>query len=399
MACEDKSPLNVSIAGVGSISPLGATREQILNSYRSGVHRISRSPALSGIYLSTLSDDQPLESIRAEDRHKRDLDRVTLLSLYSARQAIESAGWEAGNPSHSSVVIIGSARCATGALENEHSSFLNHGSKISPTVSPRTTSGSISSTVAQDLRFGELATTLSSTCTSGLQAIYFGAALIKSGMTNRAVVGGAEAPLTDFVISQMQALGIYSETENEFPCRPCCMEHQERNSFVLGEGSAVFALEQSSRSNSDKPKILGIGAALEPLTSFTSISLDGNAIHSSMQRALTQSGLESVDAVILHAPGTLHGDRAELNALSKLFGPRPPLLLSNKWLTGHTLGASGCLSLELGVLLLDGLDPSDFPYPVRFESRRERNPHSIRSVLINSAGFGGQALSVVVAKK
>jgi 3-oxoacyl-(acyl-carrier-protein) synthase len=71
-----------------------------------------------------------------------------------------------------------------------------------------------------------------------------------------------------------------------------------------------------------------------------------------MKMALQETNLQEVDAIVMHAPGTIKGDLTELRAIEKVFGEDIPLLTTNKWKIGHTFGASGILSLELALLMM-----------------------------------------------
>ena len=62
---------------------------------------------------------------------------------------------------------------------------------------------------------------------------------------------------------------------------------------------------------------------------------------------------EEVDVIVMHAPGTIKGDLSEHNAIEKVFGNKLPFLTTNKWKIGHTFGASGMLSIELALLILE----------------------------------------------
>jgi 3-oxoacyl-(acyl-carrier-protein) synthase len=95
----------------------------------------------------------------------------------------------------------------------------------------------------------------------------------------------------------------------------------------------------------------------------------------------------------MHAPGTLKGDISEFNAIQQFFGKNLPMLTTNKWKIGHTFGASGILSLELALMMMQHNTFVGIPYV------SETNPRkNIRNVLINAVGFGGNAVSVLVSK-
>jgi 3-oxoacyl-(acyl-carrier-protein) synthase len=238
-------------------------------------------------------------------------------------------------------------------------------------------------------------------------------AWIRGRMAKRFVAGGAEAPLTDFTIAQMRALRIYAQdTESPYPCRPCAADAGRKNTMVLGEGAGVVALEhldsdeverREDRARAERgtpagtplARIAGAGFSVEPIENNTSLSEEGDSLRRSMRQALALSHLESVDCIITHTPGTSLGDRAELNAIRRLFGDRQlPVLTSNKWLLGHTLGAAGVLALEYALFILRTQHWVEYPYPVAFT-----NPtRQIRSVMVNSVGFGGNAGSLILTR-
>lgn len=101
--------------------------------------------------------------------------------------------------------------------------------------------------------------------------------------------------------------------------------------------------------------------------------------------------LDEIDAVVMHAPGTEKGDKAEVNAIYELFKGHPPALTSNKWKIGHTFGASGILSLEFAILMLQHQEfiSSIFSVP--------ESSDQIRNILVNAVGFGGNAVSILVS--
>ena len=177
-----------------------------------------------------------------------------------------------------------------------------------------------------------------------------GIAWIQSGMAAKFLVGGSEAPLTDFTIAQMKALKIYSQEKDDYPSKAFDLT-KTRNSMVLGEGAVMACLEKGISKRS-LAVIEGIGFATEILEHSVSISTEATCFQRSMKMALGDLSPGSVDAIVMHAPGTLQGDLSEFKAVQKVFGSELPLLTTNKWKTGHTLGASGLLSLEMAILML-----------------------------------------------
>jgi 3-oxoacyl-(acyl-carrier-protein) synthase len=166
---------------------------------------------------------------------------------------------------------------------------------------------------------------------------------------------------------------------------------------VLGEGASILALEHLSPRGAELrgaiAELSGVGASVEKTKSLTGITEHGDALASSMARALNEHG-GTVDAVVVHAPGTRNGDLAELFALRRVFGTSLPALCSNKWQLGHTFGASGALGVEFALALLAGVRPAEPPYA----SALRPPPREVRSVLVNAAGFGGSAVSVALRR-
>jgi 3-oxoacyl-(acyl-carrier-protein) synthase len=143
-------------------------------------------------------------------------------------------------------------------------------------------------------------------------------------------------------------------------------------------------------------EVLGLGWAVEEVPTATGLSADGRAFECSMQMALAQlpSGV-SVDTVVVHAPGSVKGDEAELSAVSRVLSEEV-MIVSTKHLTGHTYGASGMVSLALAQALIGGAQWGGFPYE---SAVRGRQQGTSQVVLINTAGFGGNSVSVIVGPR
>jgi 3-oxoacyl-(acyl-carrier-protein) synthase len=99
-----------------------------------------------------------------------------------------------------------------------------------------------------------------------------------------------------------------------------------------------------------------------------------------------------VDVIVMHAPGTIKGDLTEYKAIQIVFGASLPLLTTNKWKIGHTFGASGMLSLELAILMMQHDTFIGVPF-----TKTQIQTKLIRKVMINAVGFGGNAVSVLLS--
>jgi 3-oxoacyl-(acyl-carrier-protein) synthase len=168
---------------------------------------------------------------------------------------------------------------------------------------------------------------------------------------------------------------------------------KKKNSMVLGEAGVAAVLERDI-SEKTLAKIVGYGVASEKLMHNSSISENADCFQRSIRGALESAGLENVDVVIMHAPGTVKGDLAEKNALDLVFGNKLPLLTTNKWLIGHTFGASGMMSMEMAVLMLRKNTFIENPF---YENTRHL-PNELNTVLVNAVGFGGNAVSIIIRK-
>jgi 3-oxoacyl-[acyl-carrier-protein] synthase II len=375
---------------------LGHDLETVQKNYQSGRTNFQ---LLNNAPIGSLQKDASvvLEQLITENKIYKGLDRSVLMAIYASRQAIANAGWTGEK---NICVNIGSSRGATALVEQYIKEFNDYGT-VSVVTSPVTTLGNISSWVAQDLHATGPAISHSVTCSTGLQAIANGFAWLKSDMANKFLAGASEAPLTPFTIAQMKALGIYSDDNTtRYPCRP--LNEQRENTFVLGEGAAIFTLEMLNKDEllsdkSDSIIIESIGFGFENIMSKTGISKEGLNFTIAIKNAIKKSSCSMpVDLIIIHAPGTIAGDYAELNAIQEVFKTTGmPAITSSKWMTGHTLGASACLSLDYAMYILKTQSYLEFPYPV--SEIAYKNKKSIKRILVTAAGFGGNAAAVIVS--
>jgi 3-oxoacyl-[acyl-carrier-protein] synthase II len=376
--------LPIYLTGINTISALGDNETEIIENYR--------NPQNLNVFRNYGNQTFPIFPAKLPPNYveDNDYDPVTKIALTSANNLISNLDFNYNDVT----VLVGTARGATATLENRHHSFITNNKVVSST-SPLTTLGGISSVIANSIKTTGVAFGGSMTCVSFLQALFLGIALIESGRAIRCLIGGTEAPLTPFTIAQMNALRIYSKIQDNYPCRPLGLD---KNTLTLGEGAGFVTIENedSLKVTKAKPiaKICGISTVREKSITATGIDEEGLGFKASMNQVLLQAELSTVDSIVLHAPGTILGDNAELCAVKSIF-PVMPKLYSTKYLTGHTFGASGVLSLHLGLLLLNNKITTHIPYHSELYSGTSL---ATNSVVINSAGFGGVVASIVIAK-
>jgi 3-oxoacyl-(acyl-carrier-protein) synthase len=416
----------IAITSLASISPLGKNPEEIWHNYLSKETLISTkdfngTPQFVATIPQVIRNE--IEVLKQSEIKYKALDETVLLSILVSRQAIKNAGWKNGDDFG---INIGSSRGAIQLFEKHHKEFLETG-KTATLASPTTTLGNISSWVAHDLKNNGPEISHSITCSTALHAVLNAVAWLQSGMATKFLVGGSEAPLTAFTIAQMNALKIYSkalryfdrlntqcdnsksidnnrnkwdaELDEAYPCRAFDFT-KTKNTMVLGEGAAVACLEVGQKENA-LAYIEGIGYATDDIEHNISISDEAICFQKSMKMALQNIDVNDVDAIVMHAPGTLKGDTSEYKAIQKVFGTSTglahanhPMLTTNKWKVGHTFGASGMLNMEIAIMMMQHNQFIEVPFAEKQVARKE-----IKKVLINAVGFGGNAVSILLSKE
>lgn len=377
----------IAITALSSVSALGHNPETIWDNYLSHSSSISLQK-IGGQHIPVaqlpFETKMEIEALRLSEVKYKNLDPSVLFAIYTSREVVKQAGWKQND---NFGINIGSSRGATELFEKYHQEFIETG--ISSTLaSPTTTLGNISSWVAHDLKSKGPEISHSITCSTALHALLNGVVWLKAGMVNKFLVGGSEAPLTPFTIAQMQALKIYSQSSE---CRSFDLE-KSKNTMVLGEGASMICLETGENKNA-LAYVEGVGYATDILEHSISISTEAQCFQDSMKMAIGEIDLKEIDVVVMHAPGTVKGDLSEYKAIQKLFGDHLPMLTTNKWKIGHTFGASGMLSVELALLMLQHNTFIGVPFA---EKQLEKQP--IKKVLVNAVGFGGNAVSIVIGR-
>lgn len=379
----------ISITAIASVSPLGATSQTIWENYCNEKHCFTTHfldhKETTVAKLDSVSEEV-VSGLQHSDIKYKSLDKSVLYVMAASRTAIQNAGWTSKDVFG---INIGSSRGATDLFEKYHQDYLANG-KAQTLASPTTTLGNISSWVAHDLQSSGPEISHSITCSTALHAVLNGVAWLRAGMADKFLVGGSEAPLTDFTIAQMRALKIYSNSIEEWPNRAFDLD-KKQNTMILGEGAGVCCLEVGATENA-LAYIEGIGYATELLEHNISISAEAVCFQKSMKMALQDTDVAAVDVIVMHAPGTIKGDLTEYRAIEKIFGESLPLLTTNKWKIGHTFGASGILSMELAILMMQHNRFIGVPF-----AKAQTQTKPIKKVLINAVGFGGNAVSVLLS--
>jgi len=241
--------------------------------------------------------------------------------------------------------------------------------------------------------------TISTACSSALNAIIQGARMLLSGEADIAIAGGAEA-LTRFHLLGFNSLKILDAN----PCRPFDAERQGLN---LGEGAGYVVLERAEDARARGANALGYVAGFGNRCDAhhqTATSDNGEGAFLAMTDALRMSGMKpaDIDYINAHGTGTPDNDRSESAALWRVFGENVPPVSSTKSLTGHTTSASGGIET---VICLKAMTEGMIPANLRWQKHdpqcvvpvTEPVRTALHNVLCNSFGFGGNDSSIILS--
>ncbi|MFI5833568.1 beta-ketoacyl-[acyl-carrier-protein] synthase family protein [Micromonospora sp. NPDC051300] len=402
------------ITGMGLFTPVGRgvveTFDALLTG-RSGLRRPPEGhPARDSLEVAGVLPPIDPRTV-AFGPETKILDRVVLLALITAAEALADAGIEVGrdvDPERIAVIVGG-----VGGMSTLESQVLARADRGRAAVSPYLLTGILpnmpSARIAIAHGIRGYSSAVGTACASGAQAVADGVRLIRADEADVVVCGASEAPLfgtfaDTFGNARALARGWDEPTEASRPF------DKRRNGFVLAEGAALLVLERAShaaaRGVTGYAEVAGYGTTTDAYHP-TAPRPDGAGAAACMRKALAAGRISPADVgyVNAHGTGTKLGDVAETTALAEVFGVGGVPVSSTKALTGHLLGASGVLetaatALALGRGLLPPTYHLDDPDPeceadhVRAVPRSTRTDHA----LTNSFGFGGQNVSLLLRR-
>ena len=403
----------VVVTGVGLVSPLGTGVEknwEALLQGRSGIRRLSRFPAEG--FASQIAGEVP--DFRAEDyiepKEIKKMDLFIQYALAAASMAMDDSSLKVDGPAAEGVgVIIGVGLCGIETIESTKEALLSGGPrKISPFFIPKVISNLAAGHVA--IRYGAKGVnwTPTSACASGTHAIGEAFHLIRRGIQDAVITGGAEAAITPLGVGGFSAMKALS-TRNDEPEQASRPFDKDRDGFVIGEGSGMLILEEREQALRRGARIYAevIGyAANGDAYHMTAPSPDGEGAARCMRLALKDAGIApaDIDYINAHGTSTEYNDANETTAIKSVFGEAAARLAvsSTKSMTGHLLGAAGAVEGVYSVLALHhGMIPPTINYQnpdpacdLDYVPNQARKAE-IQVALSNSFGFGGTNGSVI----
>jgi 3-oxoacyl-[acyl-carrier-protein] synthase-1 len=260
--------------------------------------------------------------------------------------------------------------------------------------------GSTGEVVARYLELHGPAYTVSTACSSSSHALAAARRLLRAGLADAVVAGGADS-LCRLTVNGFHALSALSAGR----CNPFS---RNRDGTMIGEGAAVFLVERAEA----EIALYGVGASSEAY-SMTAPEPDGRGVEEAVRRALADAGLAAgdIDYVQLHGTGTEQNDAVESKVVLRLFGDRLPCS-SSKAQIGHTLGAAGAMGVahcwlaasrsnREGLLpphLWDGAAEAGLLSTSLVTPGQRLDPAARRIFLSNAFAFGGSNVSLVVGR-
>lgn len=306
-------------------------------------------------------------------------------------------------------VQLGSAMGGIAHAENQLRRFLESGARaLDPRLATTTFAGAASCQIAVRLGISGPNSTNAMSCAAGTMAIGEAARLIREGVVDVALAGGADAPLAPVCYGAFAALRAMSK-RNDDPAAACRPFDNERDGFVMGEGACILILEERSRAEARGARIYaeisGYGTNNDA-HHMAAPRPDGAMAVAAIEAALTQAGLPAtaVDHVNAHGSSTVLNDRTESFVIRGALGGRADnvSVSATKPFHGHALGASGaieaaivCLAVAEGWVppTLNFEEPGegcDLDYVTEAPVGKVVGRSAVVNVaLTNSFGFGG----------
>lgn len=408
------SKRRVVITGIGIVSPVGndlATSWKNIIAGVSGIDLITHFDA-TNIATKIAGEVKGFSTDGFVDaREARRMDRFIQLGMVAGVQAVRDSGIEDYNIDKERVgLIIGSGIGGLPSIEENSITLKEKGPRrISPFFIPGALGNMISGQLSILYGYKGVNYGVVSACASSNHCMGDAARYIEYGDCDIMLAGVAEAGICAVGMAGFNVLKALS-TRNDDPKTASRPWDKDRDGFVMGEGSAVFVLEEYEHAKKRGAKIyaeiVGYGASSDA-NHITAPTVDGPA--RSMRMALKNAGInpEQIGYVNAHGTSTPLGDLNETNAVKEVFGDHAYKLSvsSTKSMTGHLLGAASAIEAVFTVKAIqDGIIPPtinifeqdpecDLDYTANVAKER-----SLEYGMSNSFGFGGTNSTVIFKK-
>jgi len=396
----------VVVTGMGIITAIGNNAAEHLDSLKNRKHGIGPINHLE----TSLKNEIPAGEIpfsndelavQAGIKNPEYYTRTSLLGLIAAQQAFDEAIGRYNITDNSRTAVISST--TVGGMDKTEKFYRDYinSDRYSRFVHTHNCSDS-TMRICDHLDLRHTSTTISTACSSSLNAIMFGARLIRHGLADRVIAGGTDA-LSKFTLNGFNTLMILDKEH----CRPM---DASRRGLNMGEGAAYIVLEAEEEANKHGKDIFcEISGYANANDAFhqTASSPDGYGPYLSMKAALDMSRLEpeKIGYINAHGTGTDNNDLTEGLAIERIFGDHIPPVSSTKPYTGHTLAAAGVVETIFAILaiqeqiLFPNLNFREKIEELSFEPITGLTKAKINHVMTNSFGFGGNDSTLILSRQ
>ncbi|MEO1398442.1 MAG: beta-ketoacyl-ACP synthase I [Pseudomonadota bacterium] len=397
----------VVVTGMGIVSSIGNSTQEVLASLREAKSGISTAPDfVEHGFRCQVHGEPDLDPFEILDRRTaRFMSKGTAWNYLAMQQAIDDAGLESGEIIHPRTgIIMGSGGPSTKVIFEAADITRQNTSpkRIGPFAVPKAMSSTASAVLATQFEIKGVNYSISSACATSNHCIGNAYETIQMGKQDVIFAGGSED--LDWTMSNLfDAMGAMSSKHNDTPTTASRAFDVNRDGFVIAGGAGVLILEElehaKARGAKTYAEIVGYGATSD---GYDMVAPSGEGAVRCMAIAL--DGVDgSIDYINPHATSTGVGDSRETDAMRTVFGDKIPPISATKSLTGHSLGATGVQEAIYSMLMMKNgficesahiteLDPEFADIPI---VRERQDGVELNTVLSNSFGFGGTNASLV----
>ncbi|MAO92406.1 MAG: beta-ketoacyl-[acyl-carrier-protein] synthase I [Rhodospirillaceae bacterium] len=399
----------VVITGMGIVSCIGNSQNEVLDSLRNGRSGISHSDDYAERGFRSHVHGKP--NIDVSDHIDKKLLRFmgdgAAYNYIAMQQAIDDSGLTDEEVSNERTgLIMGSGGPSTkNMLWAWDTAREKSAKRVGPFMVPRIMSSTNSATLATPFKIKGHNYSISSACSTSAHCIGNGAEMIQWGKQDIVFAGGGEE--LDWTMTVVfDAMPALSSGYNDDPTKASRAYDKSRDGFVISGGGGVVVLEELEHARARGAKIygevVGYGANSD---GYDMVQPSGEGAVRCMKLAL-QGLNEPVGYINTHGTSTPIGDTRELQAIKEVFGDKVPIISSTKSMTGHSLGATGVQEAIYSLLMMkhrfiapsiniDELDEEAEGLPI---ARERMDDVDLNLVISNSFGFGGTNATLALRK-